>query len=90
MLRQLRGSGRRAGVVGLGCGDLTSCLDPRYGTQVGDVIAEFSQELGVPCVTDLPFGHVRHNLPWPFGGRATIDGSSGEVRMPDPGVEVTA
>ncbi|HJO23490.1 MAG: LD-carboxypeptidase [Myxococcota bacterium] len=88
MLQQLRSSGRLEGVVGLGCGDLTSCIDPRYDTQVGEVIAEFSSALGVPCVTELPFGHGRTNFPWPFGGRATIDGSSGEVRMLDRGVEV--
>ncbi len=90
MLQQLRGAGRLEGVAGLGCGDLTSCVDPRYGTRVGEVIAEFSLSLGVPCVTELPFGHVRANLPWPFGGRAIIDGSSGEVRMLEPGVEVSA
>ena len=87
MLQQLRASGRLEGVVGLGCGDLSSCVDPRYGTEVDDVIAEFSQALGVPTVTGLPFGHVRGNFPWPFGGRATIDGSSGEVRMLESGVE---
>jgi len=86
MLQQLRASGRLEGVVGLGCGDLSSCVDPRYGTEVDDVIAEFSQALDVPTVTGLPFGHVRDNFPWPFGGRATIDGSSGEVRMLESGV----
>ncbi len=37
-------------------------------------------------VTGLPFGHVRANATWPLGGRASIDGSSGEVRILEQGV----
>ena len=42
--------------------------------------------LGVPLVTDLPFGHVRTNIAWPTGARATVDGDRGEVRILEKGV----
>lgn len=86
MLQQLRGAGKLEGVVGLGCGDLTSCVDPKYGTTIGEVIRELAIGLEVPCVTELPFGHVPANAPWPFGGRASIDGERGEIHVLERGV----
>ena len=47
-------------------------------------------ELRIPAVTGLPFGHVPVNTPWPVGVRATIDGSRGEVRILERGVEVAS
>ena len=55
-----------------------------------DVILEVMRRLGVPLVTGLPFGHVRANFPWPVGGRATIDGDAGEIRMTEQGVRRAA
>jgi muramoyltetrapeptide carboxypeptidase LdcA involved in peptidoglycan recycling len=40
----------------------------------------------VPFVTGLPFGHLRTNVPWAVGCRATIDGDAGEVRIEEQGV----
>ncbi|MDJ0849783.1 MAG: LD-carboxypeptidase [Myxococcota bacterium] len=88
MLQQLRGAGKLESLAGLGFGDFASCLDPRYGTHVDDVLAELAGSLGVPCVRALPFGHVDANATWPFGGRATIDGDRGEIRILEPAVEV--
>ncbi len=88
MLQQLRGAGKLEGLAGIGFGDFQSCLDPRYGTHVDDVLAELAGSLGLPCVRALPFGHVDRNATWPFGGRATIDGHRGEIRILERGVEV--
>jgi muramoyltetrapeptide carboxypeptidase len=88
MLQQLRGAGKLDAVVGIGFGDFASCIDPRYGTDVDDVLVELAGRLGRPCVRALPFGHVDRNLTWPFGGRATIDGDRGEIRILERGVEV--
>jgi muramoyltetrapeptide carboxypeptidase len=67
MLQQLRAAGKLEHAAGFGIGDVSTCLDSRYGTS-------------------LPFGHVRANATWAMGARATIDGSSGEVRILERGV----
>jgi len=80
MLQQLRAAGKLEHAAGFGIGDVSTCLDSRYGTSVEAVIEEILQPLG------LPFGHVRANATWAMGARATIDGSSGEVRILEAGV----
>ncbi len=87
MLQQLRAAGKLEGLAGIGFGDLSTCLDDRYETRIGEVGAEVVAPLGVPCVTELPFGHVRENVAWPVGGRATLDGSTGELTVLERGVE---
>jgi len=91
MLQQLTGSGKLARLAGVGIGDFASCRDERY-PEIGalDVIREVVRPLGVPLVTGLPFGHVRANFPWPVGGRATIDGDVGEIRVTEQGVSRAA
>ena len=37
--------------------------------------------LGVPVVAGLPFGHGAENRPWPFAGRAALDGARGELEI---------
>jgi len=88
MLQQLRAAGKLAGVAGVGVGDVSTCVDERYGTQVADVIEEVVRPLGVPLVQGLPFGHVRENATWPVGVRAEIDGDRGELRILEHGVRV--
>jgi muramoyltetrapeptide carboxypeptidase len=88
MLQQLRAAGKLAELAGIGFGDLSTCVDDRYASTVEEVVTEFAASLGIPCVTRLPFGHGPRNVAWPVGGRATIDGSSGEVRILEKGVEV--
>ena len=91
MLQQLRGAGKLARLVGVGIGDFSSCLDDRFPeTRVLDVIGEVFRPLGVPCVTGLPFGHLRSNAPWAVGCRATIDGDAGLVHIVEQGVKRAA
>jgi len=88
MLQQLRAAGKLAGVVGVGVGDVSTCVDERYGTKVVEVIEEVVRPLGVPLVLELPFGHVRANATWPVGVRAELDGERGELRILEHGVRV--
>ncbi len=50
------------------------------------MIEQTLRPLGVPIVSDLPFGHVERNYAWPMGGRATIDGMKGELQLLERGV----
>lgn len=87
MLQQLRAAGKLTVAAGLGFGDFSSCCDERYPSpDVAGVIERVVGELGVPCVTGLPFGHVAANHAWPLGGRATIDPGRGEIRIDERGV----
>jgi len=88
MLQQLRAAGKLDAVAGLGFGDFSTCSDERYGSCIEDVLGELAAALGLPAVQGLPFGHVAANHTWPVGGRATLDGSRGELRILERGVEV--
>lgn len=80
MLQQLRAAGKLADLAGVALGAFTDCDDPRYPEwTVERLFAEVFGGLGIPVVMDLPFGHGAMNRPWPFGGRAALDGARGEL-----------
>jgi muramoyltetrapeptide carboxypeptidase len=88
MLQQLRGAGKLEQLVGVGVGDLSTCVDERFPEPSAEqVIEEIVGPLGVPLVTGLPIGHLRVNRTWPVGARATIDGTRGEIRILERGVQ---
>ena len=87
MLQQLRAAGKFEKLAAVGIGSFQSCLDESYPKpSVYTVIEDALRPLGVPIVTNLPFGHVKQNYAWPMGGRATIDGISGELQLLERGV----
>ena len=82
MLQQLRAAGKLDSVVGVGVGSMLGCEDgDDLSIGVGDVLEEILIPLGVPVISELPFGHGAANLPWPHGGRAAIDGDRGEIEL---------
>jgi muramoyltetrapeptide carboxypeptidase len=82
MLQQLRAAGKLDSVVGVGVGSMLGCENgDDLSIGVGDVLEEILVPLGVPVVSELPFGHGAENLPWPHGGRAAIDGDRGEIEL---------
>lgn len=82
MLLQLQAAGKLETVVGIGIGGLTDCTNPTMPEPTApDVIEEILAPLGIPIVSELPFGHVDHHLPWAFGARAAIDGDRGEIEL---------
>ncbi len=91
MLQQLRGAGKLAPLAGVGLGDFSSCLDERY-PELGaeQLVAEVIAPLRIPLVSDLPFGHVKANYPWPMGCRAKLDADRGELQMLERGVSVAS
>jgi muramoyltetrapeptide carboxypeptidase len=87
LLQQLGAAKKFAGLVGIGLGALEGCTDERYpDPDASCVVEEVAGTLGIPVVVDLPFGHVKRNLAWPLGARATIDGARGELAILERGV----
>jgi muramoyltetrapeptide carboxypeptidase len=88
MLQQLRAAGKFENLAAVGVGSFSACVDDRYpNPSVDTVIEEALHGLGIPIVTGLPFGHVKDNYAWPMGGRATIDGTRGELQLLERGVD---
>jgi len=82
MLQQLRAAGKLDSVVGVGVGSMLGCEDgDDLSIGADDVLKEILVPLGVPVVSELPFGHGAANLPWSHGGRAAIDGDRGEIEL---------
>ena len=82
MLQQLRAAGKFDRVAGVALGSFTDCDDERYPDwTVERLIEEIFAPLGVPVVSGLPFGHGAENRPWPFAGRAALDGARGELEI---------
>jgi muramoyltetrapeptide carboxypeptidase len=87
MLQQLRAAGKLEELVGIGVGAMVDCCDQSYPEPgVSEVLEEILTPLGVPVVTQLPFGHCAVNQAWPQGARAAIDGARGEIELLEFGV----
>jgi len=82
MLQQMRAAGKLDRVVGVALGSFTDCDDERNPEwTIERLMGEVLGELGVPVVAGLPFGHGAENRPWPFAGRAALDGARGELEI---------
>lgn len=82
MLQQLRAAGKFDRAVGVALGGFTDCDDARYpGWTIERLMNEVFEKLGIPVVAGLPFGHGADNRPWPFAGRAALDGARGELEI---------
>jgi len=88
MLLQLERSGALDGVVGLALGRFTGGDAAAGGSpeEVGEVLAEVAERLGVPAVIDLPFGHVEANFVLPVGVRARLDAEAGQLELVEAAV----
>ncbi len=90
MLQQLRAAGKLEAACAIGVGDVSTCVDEKYGTDVEQVIEDAVRPLGLPLVLRLPFGHVRSNWAWPVGGRASLDAETGRLEILERGVEAAS
>ncbi len=75
MLRQLEQSGAFDGCVGLAIGQFTSVPADEQpdAMTVPQVIAELAGRLRVPCLTNLPIGHIADQWTIPLGATASLD-----------------
>ncbi|MBF2067068.1 MAG: LD-carboxypeptidase [Calothrix sp. C42_A2020_038] len=81
MLTQWRMSGALAKVCGIAIGRFSQCEPPRNipSFTVEEVLRERLGDLGIPIVSDLPFGHDGCNAALPVGANATLDGNTGAL-----------
>ena len=80
MLNQLRLGGylkNLAGVILSTCADCTA-KDKADG-DVTTVFNEYFGKLGIPVVTDFPYGHTADRIVFPIGQRATLDATKGTL-----------
>ncbi len=84
MLTQWRSSGALSQVCGIALGGFTKCEAPPNvpSFTVEEVLRHRLGDLGIPIVSDLPFGHDSPNAALPVGVMATLDAEQGilEVR----------
>lgn len=79
MLTQWRMSGALAKVRGIAVGRFSQCEPPVNipSFKVEEVLRERLGDLGIPVVSELPFGHDGCNAALPVGASATLDGDNG-------------
>lgn len=78
MLRQLEQSGALRGCVGLAVGQFTlvPADENADAMTIDELMDEFAQRLGVPCLGNLPIGHISDQWTVPLGASATLDTDS--------------
>jgi len=85
MLTQLKMSGALRGCRAIAFGHCTTCPeDSGDGARtLDDLLLEFAEELGIPCVTGIPLGHITDQWTLALGAQATLDapGGAGEPTL---------
>lgn len=79
MLTQWRLSGALAKVSGIALGGFTKCEAPAnvLSFSIEEVLRDRMGDLGIPVVSDLPFGHDSPNAALPVGTLVTLDADQG-------------
>ncbi len=79
MLTQWRMSGALSKIAGVAVGSFTNCEPPANipSFSVDEVLRDRLGDLGIPVVSNLPFGHQAPNAALPVGVMVTLDGDEG-------------
>lgn len=85
-LTQWRASGALRGVRGIALGRFSRCEAAGTASSwtVAEVLRDRLQDLGIPIVADLPFGHDGPNAALLVGRPASLDGDGGSLTFTDP------
>ena len=81
MLTTLTHAGWFERVRGVAFGAFCEAAPGSDGVSARDVLVRHAQALGLPCVADVPAGHVDDNRELPLGERVALDASSGTLRF---------
>ncbi len=92
MLRQLEQSGALRGIVGLAVGQFTMVPADENpdALTVEALIAELAQRLHVPCLANLPIGHIADQWTVPLGAQATLDVELRSLQVAGPELSFNA
>jgi muramoyltetrapeptide carboxypeptidase len=79
MLTYWRMCGALSAVAGIALGRFSQCLPPPHipSFSVEEVLRDRLGDLGIPIVSDLPFGHDGVNAALPIGRSVCLDGDRG-------------
>lgn len=79
MLTQWRMMGLFKGVLGIALGRFSQCQPPKNvpSFSVEEVLRDRLSDLGIPIVSELPFGHDGENAALPVGVMVELDGDRG-------------
>jgi muramoyltetrapeptide carboxypeptidase len=79
MLTQWRLSRALSKVRGIALGGFTKCEAPPHipSFTIEEVLRDRLGDLGIPIVSNLPFGHDSPNAALPVGIKVTLDGDNG-------------
>ena len=83
MLTQWRMNGKLTGVRGIALGRFSQCAPPQNipSLTAPEVLRDRLSNLGIPIVSDLPFGHDGENAALPVGISAQLDGDQGKLYL---------
>jgi muramoyltetrapeptide carboxypeptidase len=83
MLTQWRMAGAFKGIKGIALGRFSRCTPPLGSNswQVEEVLRDRLQDLNIPIVADLPFGHDGVNAALPVGSIARLDADKGTLEI---------
>ncbi|WP_414530430.1 S66 peptidase family protein [Nodularia chucula] len=83
MLTQWRCSGLLAKVRGVALGSFSQCEPPKNlpSFSVEEVLRDRLSDLGIPIVSNLPFGHASPNAALPVGVLARLDADEGTLSI---------
>lgn len=81
MLTTLTQAGWFEGVRGVAFGAFSEAAPGSDGVSARDVLVRHAEVLGLPCVADLPVGHVDDNHELPLGRLVTLDADMGTLRF---------
>ena len=80
MLTQWRMSGAFKGIRGIALGRFSRCDPPKdVPSWTVEVLRDRLSDLGIPIVSDLPFGHEGVNAALPVGQSVVLDGDKGTL-----------
>lgn len=83
MLTQWRMTGMLQAVRGIALGRFSLCDPPAQipSFSIEEVLRDRLGDLGIPIVSNLPFGHEGENFALPVGRPATLDGDAGLLQI---------
>ncbi|MTJ10985.1 LD-carboxypeptidase [Anabaena sp. UHCC 0204] len=83
MLTQWRASGALSKVCAIALGGFTKCDAPPNipSLSIEEVLRDRLGDLGIPILSDLPFGHDSPNIALPVGVIASLDAESGTLEI---------